>query len=556
MTAGVRTLALHGLDVNQVVVEVDIANGLPSFDIVGLPDASIREARNRVRAAIRNSGFRFPTRRITVNLAPADLRKEGPAFDLAVAVALLAADGQCAAGPWADWAVLGELGLDGSVRAVAGTLALARVVRARLGTPGWPAGMVVPRGNLEEAMLVEGLPLCAVDTLRDLAEPAQRHVFIGKGQQGVVGEEGGGGADDGIGGVSGSGLGGGHGGGDNGDVGPDLAHVLGQETGKRALEIAAAGGHHLLLSGPPGGGKTLLARCLPGLLPPPTFAEAMEITTIYSVSGRLPSGTLVRRRPFRTPHHHITAAGLIGGGKPLQPGEISLAHHGVLFLDELGEYSRSVVELLRQPLEQGEVTLARQGAAVTFPASFTLVTACNPCPCGFLNDPTHACRCSEADIRRYQARVSGPLLDRIHLRVEVPAVDENASWVKGEGEAEGGGGGAGRGGTSIGSLHGSAAVAARVAAARHRQVERQNGRLNSRLGAADVSQLVRDMARGSGGSRLLEDLEGRRGLSFRGRESLLKVARTIADLAGGDDIREEHILEAFTYRTERTLGKT
>lgn len=401
MTAGVRTLALHGLDVNLVTVEVDIANGLPSFDIVGLPDAAIKEARNRVRAAIRNSGFRFPARRITVNLAPADLRKEGPAFDLAVAIAVLAADGQCAAGPWAEWAVLGELGLDGSVRAVAGTLAVARVVRARLGRAGWPVGIVLPRGNLEEATLVEGLPLRAVGSLRELAEKPLEGVVIGNGQVNVVGEGSGGGAREAAGGSGAAGLTGLPGAlgfpGSPGELrspgptaavtdgivgGPDLAHVLGQETAKRALEIAAAGGHHLLLTGPPGGGKTLLARCLPGLLPPPTFAEAMEITTIYSVSGLLPSGTLVRRRPFRTPHHHITAAGLIGGGRPLKPGEISLAHHGVLFLDELGEYRRGIVELLRQPLEQGEVTLSRQGAAVTFPASFTLISATNPCPCG------------------------------------------------------------------------------------------------------------------------------------------------------------------------------
>ncbi len=502
MLARVRSAAVLGVDAFPVDVEVDVAHGLPSFTVVGLPDGAVKESRDRVKSAIRNAGYRFPPHRITVNLAPADVKKEGAGFDLPVALAVLAADPDLALPIPEGMGFLGELALDGGVRPVRGVLPIALESR-RLGFEA----LCVPRENAEEAAVVGGLTVHPVDSLGRLVEGLR-----GAGLETVTADP--------------ARL---LAAGETHEV--DYAEVRGQAHAKRALEIAAAGGHNVLLVGPPGSGKTMLARRLPTILPPMTWEECLETSRIYSAMGvRDGASPLVVRRPFRAPHHTISDAGLIGGGTVPRCGEISLAHNGVLFLDELPEFKRNVLEVLRQPLEDGEVTIARAATSLTFPARFTLVAAMNPCPCGYWGDPYHACACSPAALRKYRNRVSGPLLDRFDLQVDVPAVPFRELHAGPPGES-------------------SAAIRARVEAARRRQEERFRGTA-IRSNAAMSSRAVRRWATpAADADRILRHAVEHLGLSARAYTRALKVARTIADLAGAEEVLREHVLEALQFRT-------
>jgi magnesium chelatase family protein len=501
MLARVRAAAVLGVQAFPVLVEADLQAGLPTFSTVGLPDEAVRESRDRVRAAIMNSGFAFPAGRVTVNLAPADLRKEGSSFDLAIAVGLLAAQGLARAEAAADLLLIGELSLDGGLKEVRGMLPIALAAREQ-----GARGMVVPPGNAAEAALVREIEVYPAKTLAMVVAFLNGEEAIeraaGAGEEEPEGEE-----------------------------SVALEEVRGQEFARRALEIAAAGGHNLLFVGPPGSGKTLMTRCLPGILPPLSFEEALETTRIHSVAGLVSAKQpLVRRRPFRAPHHTVSNAGLIGGGSHPRPGEVSLAHNGVLFLDELPEFSRRVLENLRQPLEAGEVTIARAALTLTYPARFMLAAAMNPCPCGYRGDRARACRCIPIEIDRYRGRISGPLLDRIDLHVEVPALEyrELAEAPAGEG---------------------TATVRGRVGAARLRQRERLAGSAafcNAQMGARETRRWC---APDEGGARLLEGAMRALGLTARGYARVLKVARTIADLAGEERVCATHVAEAVQYRS-------
>ena len=477
-----------------------MADGLPVFSMVGLPDAAVKESRERVRAALHNSDMIFPVRRITVNLAPADVRKEGPRFDLPVALAILAASGQVPRQALEGLAVLGELSLTGEVRPVHGVLSAAIAAREA----GF-SRILVPAGNVAEAAVVEGLEAYPARTLLGCAEwLSGREAISPVADTPEAGEP-----------LS---------------TDADFSDVRGQEHVKRALEIAAAGGHNLLMIGPPGAGKTMLARRLPSILPPLSYAEALEITKIHSVAGLLPEGRgLVRSRPFRSPHHTVSDVGLVGGGSTAHAGEVSLANLGVLFLDELTEFKRHVLEVLRQPLEDGIITITRAGYTAEFPARITLIAAMNPCPCGHLTDPRKGCRCSSRDIKNYQARISGPLLDRIDLHVEVPSVPHGE--LSGERVIEP-----------------SSAVMTRVVMARKRQAVRFKGTKTWTNSLMPARQVRKHCPLEKESRDLLASACEQFGLSARAYDRILKVARTIADLEGVDIPTTSHVAEALQYR--------
>jgi magnesium chelatase family protein len=501
--ARVLTATVVGINGLVVEVEVDVSNGLPTFMIVGLANEVVKESRERVRSALKNSGLEFPAKRIVVNLAPATVRKEGGSFDLPIAVGLAAASGQIALSDDVGYLVLGELSLDGSLRAVRGALAMVS------GAGRAPVrGIILPHQNAREASVCTAQPVHGVKALADVL--------------GIV----------------------------SGTVVPeitratmetsvplapadvDFAEVRGQEHAKRAIEVAAAGNHNIIMVGPPGSGKTMIARRIPTIMPPMAVGEAIETTKIFSVAGLLIGDGLLTRRPFRSPHHSISDVALVGGGRIPRPGEVSLAHHGVLFLDEFTEFRRSALEVLRQPLEDRVVTISRAHSSVTYPASFMLVAAMNPCPCGRLTDPKKQCRCNVRDIERYRRKVSGPLLDRIDIHIEVPPA--RYSEIVGEGTSET-----------------SAAIGERVARARAAQARRFEGHPGIFTNSQMTSRLTRRFCRLDGPSAdLLKAATMRLGLSARSHSKVLKVARTVADLDGAEAIEARHVAEAIQYRAQ------
>lgn len=504
MLATVYSGAVQGVDAYGVEIEVNAGHGDPQVVTVGLPDAAVKESKDRVHTAMVNSGFKTHVGRTTINLAPADIKKEGPIYDLPIAIGMLAAQGEIEAASLHDFVMLGELALSGEVRRVKGVLPVALNAKAR-----GKRGILVPADNAEEAAVVEGLEVYAIRTLRQAADfidgrqPLRPcHVDVARIFSEIEAHE------------------------------DDYEDVKGQEQAKRAIEVAVAGGHNILMIGPPGTGKTMLAKRISSILPDMSLEEALQATKIHSISGTLsPHAALIERRPFRSPHHTISDAGLLGGGAHPIPGEVSLAHRGVLFLDELPEFHRNVLEVLRQPLEDGVVTISRAASSVTFPCEFMLVAAMNPCPCGYFADPQRECRCTQRQILKYRNKISGPLLDRIDIHIEVPsmAYDELAALDAGEP---------------------SAVIRDRATAARNRQRERFQGNGRAHCNADMGSKQVQAHCQPTEGAQdLLKMAISELNFSARAYNRILKVSRTIADLEGAEQIEPHHVTEAIQYRT-------